>query len=99
MTMCECEVLRSRILGTDLEQFAYNDQLLRYALNYAESEILNRRGSDAMEPKYQINKLEGAVWYLAKIGAEGAQSVSANGVSVTYKEVPDWLLSVVPLLK
>lgn len=97
--MYECEVLRGRLLGTDLEQFAYNDPLLQYALDYAESEILRRRGSDDMEPRYRINKLEGAVWYLAKIGAEGAQSVSANGVSVTYKEVPDWLLSVVPLLK
>lgn len=99
MRMSECEVLRRRILGTDLEQFAYNDSLLQYALDYAESEILKRRGSDALEAKYRINRIEGAVWYLARIGAEGAQSVSENGVSVSYQEVPDWLISVIPLLK
>lgn len=97
--MSECEVLRARMSGTDLEQFLYNEPLIRYALDYAESEILKRRGADSLEPQYRVNKLEGAIWYLAKIGAEGAQSASANGVSFTYKEVPDWLLSVVPLLK
>lgn len=99
MTMCEYEVLRRRILGTDLEQFAYNDPMLQYALDYAESEILKRRGSETFEAKYRINRIEGAIWYLSRIGAEGTQSVSENGVSVSYQEVPDWLLSVVPLLK
>lgn len=94
----ELELLTMRIRGTDLEQFLDNTELLEYALNYAKSEILKRRGADELEGQYSINQIEGAVWFLSIIGAEGAKSVNENGVSINYKDVPDWLLSVVPRL-
>lgn len=94
----ELELLIMRIRGTDLEQFLDNTELLEYALNYAKSEILKRRGANELEGQYSINQIEGAVWFLSTIGAEGAKSVSENGVSINYKDVPDWLISVVPRL-
>lgn len=97
-------VVKMRIRGTDLEIFADNDELIEYALAWAESEINKRRnyrpkeGQPDMEKKYISNKVEGAVFYLSRIGAEGTSSVTENGISVIWKAVPDFLESVVPLL-
>lgn len=91
------ELLIERLKNTDLEQYIDNDLLLDYALSYAESEIILRRNRDEFEEKkYFRNKLEGAIWYLSRIGTEGYSSTSENGVSINYKEIPDWLVSVIP---
>ena len=83
---------------SDISQFANNDALLNYALSYAESEILKRRGSDTLEEQYLPNQIEGAKWYLSRIGTEGAASISENGEQTVYSDVPSWIASVVPRL-
>ncbi len=93
------DILKDRISDTDLEYWVDKDTKLRYALRYAISAINARCGfkPDDIVPypiKYEMNVLEGAVWYLGKIGAEGYASTSENGVSVSWKETPEWLLSV-----
>ncbi|WP_312694112.1 hypothetical protein [Caproiciproducens sp.] len=94
--MAQLDILKMLITGTDLARYKDNDELLNYALSYAESEILKRSGSDSLGNEYLVNQTEGAVYWLSRIGAEGAQSVGENGVSITWQEVPDWLRSVVP---
>lgn len=79
---------------SDISRFANNDALLNYALSYAESEILKRRGSDTLEEQYLGNQIEGAKWYLSRIGTEGAASISENGEQTVYKDTPDWLAGV-----
>ena len=79
---------------SDISRFANNDALLNYALSYAESEILKRRGSDTLEEQYLPNQIEGAKWYLSRIGTEGAASISENGEQTVYKDTPDWLAGV-----
>lgn len=79
---------------SDISRFANNDALLNYALSYAESEILKRRGSDTLEEQYLGNQIEGAKWYLSRIGTEGAASISENGEQTIYKDTPDWLVGV-----
>ncbi|GEM_PF-4865456 len=94
------QILKDRIADTDLEYWVDKDAKLRYALTYAISAVNSRCGfkpenTTAIYPiKYKMNVLEGAVWYLGKIGAEGYSSTSENGVSVSWKETPEWLLSV-----
>lgn len=94
--MAQLDTLKMLITGTDLERYKGSDELLNYALSYAESEILKRSGSAELEPEYTINQTEGAVWWLSRIGAAGAQSVSENGVSISWQETPDWIRSVIP---
>lgn len=99
----ELEELKAIISVGDLAQYMDNDILLNHALAYAASEINKRRGYDAeggseYEPKYRRDVIEGAIWRLGKIGAEGYSSTSENGISVNWQEVPDWLQSVVPRL-
>ena len=83
---------------TDLARYKDNETLLNYALSYASSEILKRRGTDTLEEQYYGNQVEGALWWLSRLGAEGTQSISENGTRITYKEVPSWLQSVIPRL-
>lgn len=83
---------------TDLARYKNNDALLNYALSYASSEILKRRGADTLEEQYLENQVEGALWWLSRLGAEGAQSVSENGTQITWKGTPEWLQSVIPRL-
>lgn len=96
-------ILKARLKNTDLEEYTEdnetNEVLLDYALSYAEGEINLRRGTEIMEDRFINNKIEGAIWYLSRIGSEGMKGISENGVSFTYKDVPDWLLSVIPRLK
>lgn len=92
-------LLRSRVEDTDLAYYADKDGKLLYALKYAVSMINNRRSfmpteSEPYEKRYEMNVIEGAVWYLGKIGAEGYASTSENGVSVAWKELPEWLSTV-----
>jgi hypothetical protein len=84
--------------NTDLSRYADNDDLLNYALSWASSEILKRRGADALEDQYQMNQIEGAVYYLSRIGTEGAQSISENGEQINYETAPTWLAGVIPRL-
>lgn len=89
-------LLKGRIEDTDLAYYADKDSKLKYALEYAMSAINNRRGYEPTSEhpypnKYKMNVLEGAVWYLGKIGGEGYSSTSENGVSVSWQEIPDWL--------
>ena len=92
-------LLKGRIEGTDLAYYADKDGKLKYALKYAISMVNNRRGfkpteTEPFEPRFEMNVLEGAVWYLGKIGAEGYSSTSENGVSVSWKELPEWLSTI-----
>lgn len=93
------KLLKDRIEGTDLAYYADKDGKLKYALKYAISMVNNRRGykpteTEPFEPRFEMNVLEGAVWYLGKIGAEGYSSTSENGVSVSWKELPEWLSTI-----
>ena len=92
-------LLKDRIEGTDLAYYADKDGKLKYALKYAISMVNIRRGykpteTEPFEPRFEMNVLEGAVWYLGKIGAEGYSSTSENGVSVSWKELPEWLSTI-----
>lgn len=89
-------LLKERIEDTDLAYYADKTAKLRYALEYAISAVNNRRGYEATSnapypTKYKMNVLEGAVWYLGKIGGEGYSSTSENGVSISWQDIPDWL--------
>lgn len=92
--MAQLDTLKILIDGTDLTRYTGNEALLSYALSYAESEILKRRNADTLESQYLTNQVEGAKWYLARLGSEGAASTSENGIAVTWKDVPEWLASV-----
>lgn len=92
----EIEMLKAQLCNTDLEQYAEDEPKLRFALLCAENDIIQRRSSESFEEKYAMNKIQGAIWYLSRIGAEGAQSVSENGVSIAWEEVPSWLRAIVP---
>lgn len=83
---------------SDISRFADNEDLLNYALSYASSEILKRRGTDTLEDQYLGNQIEGAKWYLSRMGTEGAASTSENGEQTVYSDVPPWLQSVIPRL-
>jgi len=89
------DTLKALIAGTDLARYAGSNTLLTYALSWASSEILKRRNSDTLEDQYLNNQIEGAKYYLSRIGADGYKSTGENGVTVTWKDVPEWLTSVV----
>jgi hypothetical protein len=97
--MAQLDTLKMLVSAeTDLARYKDSDDLLNYALSYASAEILKRRGADTLEDKYQANVIEGAKWYLSRIGAEGVESISDNGEAITYQKVPSWLQSVIPRL-
>jgi hypothetical protein len=97
--MAQLEILKTLLAAnTDLSRYADNDDLLNYALSYAQSEILKRRGADTLEDQYQMNQIEGALYYLSRIGTEGAYSTSENGEQTVYKDVPPFLANVFPRL-
>lgn len=83
---------------TDLARFASNEALLNYALSFAASEINKRRSSDTLEDQYLGNQIEGAKWYLSRMGTEGTVSISENGEQTVYADVPPWLSGVIPRL-
>lgn len=84
---------------SDIARFADNESLLNYALSFAASEIIKRRNPNApLEDQYIPNQVEGAKWYLSRMGTEGVASISENGEKTEYSKVPDWLSSVVPRL-
>jgi hypothetical protein len=84
---------------SDLARFTGNDNLLNYALSWASDEILKRREADTLEDQYLGNQIEGAKWYLSRMGTEGADSISENGEQTVYSKVPGWLLSVIPRMR
>lgn len=92
--MAQLDTLKALISGTDLARYSDNEALLSYALSYAESEILKRRNADTLESQYLTNQIEGAKWYLSRIGSEGEESESENGTKITWEKVPVWLESV-----
>ena len=101
--MTDKELILARIRGTDLAQFCADEDKILFALHYAASEVNLRCGFTPSEttpypPKYRWNVLEGAIWRLNMIGNEGQSSFSENGVSGNYRDVPQWLQSVVPRL-
>ena len=96
--MEQLDTLKALIAGTDLARYSDNKTLLNYALSYASSDILKRRNTDTLEDKYLTNQVQGAIYYLSKIGAEGTESVSENGVVTKWKVVPEFLENVVPKL-
>lgn len=86
-------ILKAIIKGTDLE---YKDEdKIEYALAAAQSDIANIVGADNL-PKYLYNQIEGAKWYLTRIGVEGETYHSENGVVRTFGsiEMPYWLSSI-----
>lgn len=100
--MTDLELLKARIKGTDLAQFENDDAKLEFSLMSAASDVNLRRGFNPTEktpyePKYRMNVIEGAIYRLQMIGIEGQSSFSENGVGGNFKDVPDWLISVVPL--
>lgn len=99
MDMTQLDTLKMLVSAeSDLARYASNEALLNYALSWAESEILKRRGADALEDQYLTNQIEGAVYWLSRLGTEGAESISENGEQTVYKKVPDWLIGVIPRL-
>ena len=99
--MTDLEELKVMLSVGDLARYVENDALLEMALAYAVSEINHRRGftGEGYENRYHQNVIEGAIWRLGRIGAEGYSSTAERGITVTWKDVPEWLSSVVPLLK
>lgn len=101
--MTDKELILTRIKGTDLEQFAEDEEKILFALEYAASEVnlrsgFSANGNTSYPPKYRMNVIEGAIYRLNMIGNEGQSSFSENGVSGNYRDVPQWLLTVVPRL-
>jgi len=94
----QIDTLKALITGTDLDRYATNDTVLDYALSYAEGEILKRRNATELEAQYLTNQIQGAIYYLSRIGAEGYKSTAENGVTVNWQDVPEWLQSVVQRL-
>ena len=95
--------LKAVISVSDLRQYLNNEDLLRYAIEWAISEINSRRNhipteEVPFEPRYRNNVIQGATDWLSRIGGEEYQSSSDNGVSVSFKTIPSWLLSVTPKL-
>lgn len=100
----ELEELKAILSVTDSAQYVENDILLQSALSYAISQINLRRGYAAQdgqlpyEPKYRFNVIQGAQDWLSRIGDCEMSSFSENGISGSYKDIPSWLVSVVPRL-
>lgn len=90
-------ILKSIIAGTDLDWVLDNDAMLDYVLGVATSDI-ERRTGETITDKYMYNVIEGAKWYLARIGVEGETSHTENGVTRTFASIsnPPWLANIVP---
>lgn len=86
-------ILKAIIKGTDLE-FRSDDQI-EYCLATAQSDIANLVGADDLQ-QYLYNQIEGAKWYLARIGVEGETYHSEGGVVRTFASIekPYWLTSI-----
>lgn len=82
----------------DLKQYSGNESIMRLALAYSTSEVNKRSGykGEKYDPKYRNNVIQGAIWKLERLGGEGLASYSDNGISASYKDVPEWLQGVVP---
>lgn len=89
-------LLKVSISNTDLQAYLDDDEKLEYALMFAKNSILARLNSDYVDvpDKYGIQVIEGAKWWLAREGSEGEIANSENGISRTYKDIPDWLSSI-----
>ena len=87
-------LLKAVIAGTDLE--FYSDAQIEQALNMAYSDVERKVGTDTDNYKYNI--IEGAKWYLARIGVEGETQHTENGVTRVYAsmENPAWLANIIP---
>lgn len=83
---------------SDLSRYSTNDALLQYALDWASSEILKRRGVDTLEDQYLMNQVQGALYFLSRLGTEGAYSTSENGEQTVFQQTPGFLQSVIPRL-
>lgn len=100
----DVNTLRAIISVTDLARYADNDVLLEYAVDWAVSEVNKRRGyapkdcEPEYEPQYRSNVIQGAQDWLGRLGGEEVSSFSENGVSASYREIPSWLQSVIPIL-
>lgn len=97
----EAAQLKAVIESMDsLSHYASNGALLDLAIQSAVDRINNRRGykGEGYEPKYRSNVIRGAIDYLERLGGDELASYSENGVSGSYKEVPDWLSEVIPKL-
>ncbi|MEG2831897.1 MAG: hypothetical protein RR923_03865 [Bacilli bacterium] len=68
------------------------EPLLKSALSYSERRINNKRNTEKVEERYIDNQIEGAIWYLNRLGTNGYDSTSENGMSVSYSKCPEWLL-------
>lgn len=88
-------LLKAIIAGTDLE-FA-TDAQLDYALNLAYNDVEAKVGNDDII-YYKYNIIEGAKWYLARIGVEGETQHTENGVTRIFAsmENPVWLSTIIP---
>lgn len=92
----ELLVLLKAVIGsTDLEDMT--DEQIEFALNLAYNDVVLRTGEEVVE-RYKYNIIEGAKWYLARIGVEGETQHIENGVSRTFAstEKPSWLSTIVP---
>lgn len=97
--MAQLDTLKMLVKAeSDLVRYKDNDDLLNYALSYASSEILKRRGTDTLEDQYLTNQVVGALWWLSRLGSEGTDSISENGTQITWKDTPEWIASVIPRL-
>jgi hypothetical protein len=98
--MAQLDTLKILVAAeSDLARYKDNDNLLNYALSWASDEILKRREADTLEDQYLGNQIEGAKWYLSRMGTEGTDSISENGEQTVFSKVPGWLLSVIPRMR
>lgn len=86
------------ISNTDLEVYVKESEKLDYAVEFAKRSIANRCGCaiEQIPDTYSMNVVEGAKWYLSRIGTEGEIRNVENGITREFKTIPDWLKSVVP---
>lgn len=86
------------LVNTDLGIFTEDDAKIDFAIQFAQNEVANRYGDTVanIPAKYDTNIVNGAVWFLARMGSEGeSQNVEGN-VTRVYKDMPDWLKTVTP---
>jgi len=99
----EVEELKTVLEPTELGRFAEDEVTMEHAVKFAINMVNQRRAFtpagtliEEYEPAYRQNVIDGAIWYLRKLGGEGFQSMSENGVSIQWQAVPDWLKYVRP---
>lgn len=86
------------IVNTDLGAFTEDNGKLEFAIDFAKGEVANRFGCAVADipAKFDANIVNGAVWFLARMGSEGETQNSEGNVSRVYQEIPDWLKSITP---